>query len=55
MISNNYLLDDIRNNGLKDNKQIREDNIEYSSIDFGNGKKCLRISSENNKLVREII
>lgn len=33
VISNNYLLDDIRNNGLKDNKQIREDNIKYSSID----------------------
>ena len=33
VISNNYLLDDIRNYGLKDNKQISDENIEYSSID----------------------
>ena len=33
VISNNYLLDDIRNNELKDNKQISDKNIEYSSID----------------------
>ena len=26
---------------------------EYLSIDFGNGKKCLRIYNENNKLERE--
>jgi len=32
-----------------------KNDFEYKSIDFGNGKKCLRISNENNKLVREII
>ena len=28
---------------------------EYSSIDFGNGKKCYRLSKRNNKLKKEII
>ena len=28
---------------------------EYSSIDFGNGKKCYRLSKKNNKLKKEII
>ena len=28
---------------------------EYSSIDFGNGKKCFRVSKEKNKLNKEIV
>tara|TARA_A100001388_G_scaffold276514_1_gene264491 strand:+ start:89 stop:769 length:681 start_codon:yes stop_codon:yes gene_type:complete len=28
---------------------------EYKSIDFGNGKKCLRISNENDDLKKEIL
>ena len=30
-------------------------NIEYSSIDFGNGKKCFRVYKENNTLKKEIL
>ncbi len=30
-------------------------NIEYSSIDFGNGKKCYRVYKENNTLKKEIL
>ena len=33
---------------------IKNDN-EYSSIDFGNGKNCFRVSKENNDLKKEII
>jgi len=33
---------------------IKNDN-EYKSIDFGNGKNCLRISNENNNFKKEII
>ena len=32
-----------------------KDNIEYSSIDFGNGKKCFRVTKENNNLNKEIL
>ena len=31
-----------------------KNNIEYSSIDFGNGKKCFKVSKEKNKLKKEI-
>ena len=27
----------------------------YSAIDFGNGKKCFRVSKENNNLKKEIL
>ena len=32
-----------------------KNNFEYSSIDFGNGKKCYRVSKENNILKKEIL
>jgi len=32
-----------------------KNNVEYSSIDFGNGKKCLRVHKENNILKKEIL
>ena len=32
-----------------------KNNFEYSSIDFGNGKKCFRVSKENNNLKKEIL
>ncbi len=32
-----------------------KNDLEYSSIDFGNGKKCFRVSKENNKLKKEIL
>ena len=32
-----------------------KNNIEYSSIDFGNGKKCFRVHKENNILKKEIL
>jgi len=32
-----------------------KDGFEYSSIDFGNGKKCFRVSMENNNLKKEIL
>jgi len=32
-----------------------KNDCEYSSIDFGNGKKCLRVFKENNILKREIL
>ena len=32
-----------------------KDNIEYSSIDFGNGKKCFRVLKEKNNLKKEIL
>jgi len=32
-----------------------KNNFEYSSIDFGNGKKCFRVTKENNNLKKEII
>jgi len=32
-----------------------KNNFEYYSIDFGNGKKCFRISKENNNLKKEIL
>jgi len=30
-------------------------NIDYSSIDFGNGRKCFRVFKENNTLKKEIL
>ena len=33
---------------------IKNDN-EYSSIDFGKGKKCFRVKKENNNLMKEIL
>jgi len=32
-----------------------KNDFEYFSIDFGNGKKCLRVSKENNNLKKEIL
>ncbi len=32
-----------------------KDDFEYLSIDFGNGKKCFRVSKENNNLKKEIL
>ena len=32
-----------------------KNNIEYSSIDFGNGKKCFRVYKENNTLKKDIL
>jgi len=32
-----------------------KNNTEYSSIDFGNGKKCFRVYKENNTLKKEIL
>jgi len=32
-----------------------KNDFEYSSIDFGNGKKCFRVTKENNNLKKEII
>ena len=32
-----------------------KNDFEYSSIDFGDGKKCYRVSKENNKLKQEIL
>ena len=32
-----------------------KNNIDYSSIDFGNGRKCFRVFKENNTLKKEII
>ena len=32
-----------------------KNDFEYSSIDFGNGKNCYRVSKENNKLRKEIL
>jgi len=32
-----------------------KNNIEYSSIDFGNGKKCFRVYKKNNTLKKEIL
>ena len=32
-----------------------KNNIEYSSIDFGNGKKCFRVYKEKNTLKKEIL
>ena len=32
-----------------------KNDFEYSSIDFGNGKKCYRVTKENNNLRKEII
>ena len=32
-----------------------KNDFEYSSIDFGNGKNCFRVSKENNKLKKEIL
>jgi len=32
-----------------------KNNFEYSSIDFGNGKKSFRVSKENNNLKKEIL
>ena len=32
-----------------------KNNNEYSSIDFGNGKKCFRVYKENNTLKKEIL
>jgi len=32
-----------------------KNNIEYSAIDFGNGKKCFRVYKENNTLKKEIL
>ena len=32
-----------------------KNDFEYSSIDFGNGKKCFRVKKENNNLQKEIL
>ena len=32
-----------------------KNDFEYSSIDFGNGKKCFRVFKENNNLKKEIL
>ena len=32
-----------------------KNDIEYSSIDFGDGKKCFRVTMDHNKLIKEII
>ncbi len=32
-----------------------KNDFEYSSIDFGDGKKCFRVSKENNNLKKEIL
>lgn len=32
-----------------------KNDFEYSSIDFGNGKKCFRVTKENDNLMKEII
>jgi len=32
-----------------------KNDFEYSSIDFGNGKKCFRVTKNNNNLIKEII
>ena len=32
-----------------------KNNVDYSSIDFGNGRKCFRVFKENNTLKKEII
>ena len=32
-----------------------KNNIDYSSIDFGNGRKCFRVFKENNTLKKEIL
>ena len=32
-----------------------KNDIEYSSIDFVDGKKCYRVSKENNKIKKEIL
>ena len=32
-----------------------KNDFEYSSIDFGNGKKCFRVTKENDNLKKEII
>ena len=32
-----------------------KDDFEYISIDFGNGKKCFRVTKENNNLKKEIL
>ena len=32
-----------------------KNDFEYSSIDFGQGKNCFRVSKENNKLKKEIL
>ena len=32
-----------------------KNDFEYSSIDFGNGKKCFRVTKDNNNLIKEII
>ena len=32
-----------------------KNDLEYSSIDFGNGKKCFRVFKENNNLKKEIL
>ena len=32
-----------------------KNDFEYSSIDFGNGKKCFRVTNKNNKLNKEIL
>ena len=32
-----------------------KNNFEYSSIDFGNGRKCFRVYKQNNTLKKEVI
>ena len=32
-----------------------KNDFEYSSIDFGNGKKCFRVTKDKNNLIKEII
>ena len=32
-----------------------KNDLEYYSIDFGNGKKCFRVSKEKNKLKKEVV
>jgi len=56
-----YVNDLIKNNIIKSCICIEgncalhiKNDAEYSSIDFGNGKKCFRLSKENNKLNKEL-
>ena len=32
-----------------------KNDFNYSSIDFGNGRKCFRVFKENNTLMKEIL
>ena len=32
-----------------------KNDFDYTSVDFGNGKKCFKVSKENNNLKKEIL